>query len=119
MEAAANAMLARHRENDALAVEPTLAEKDVRQIERLDREAAQMRQWLNDHPADRKGAKGKVVKSNRTDNESAKTATSKGVIQGYTGVAAVDDKHQIIVEAQAHRSSAGKRAAANGGKAHD
>ena len=102
MEAAANAMLARHRENDALAVEPTLAEKDVRQIERLDREAAQMRQWLTDHPADRKGAKGKVVKSNRTDNESAKMATSKGVIQGYTGVAAVDDKHQIIVEAQAH-----------------
>lgn len=29
-------------------------------------------------------------------------ATSKGVIQGYTGVAAVDSKHQIIVEAQAH-----------------
>ena len=29
-------------------------------------------------------------------------ATSKGVIQGYTGVAAVDAKHQIIVDAQAH-----------------
>lgn len=29
-------------------------------------------------------------------------ATSKGVIQGYTGVAAVDTKHQIIVEVQAH-----------------
>jgi hypothetical protein len=29
-------------------------------------------------------------------------ATSKGVIQGFTGVAAVDAKHQIIVEAQAH-----------------
>jgi hypothetical protein len=29
-------------------------------------------------------------------------ATSKGVIQGYTGVAAVDSQHQIIVEAQAH-----------------
>lgn len=29
-------------------------------------------------------------------------ATSKGVIQGYTGVAAVDAAHQIIVEAQAH-----------------
>jgi len=28
-------------------------------------------------------------------------ATSKGVIQGYTGVAAVDAKHQIIVDAQA------------------
>ena len=29
-------------------------------------------------------------------------ATDKGVIHGYTGVAAVDAKHQIIVEAQAH-----------------
>ena len=42
------------------------------------------------------------AKSNRTDNESAKMATDAGVIQGYTGVAAVDAKHQIIVEAQAH-----------------
>ncbi len=31
-------------------------------------------------------------------------ATNKGVIQGYVGVAAVDDRHQIIVEAQAHGS---------------
>ena len=31
-------------------------------------------------------------KSNRTDNESAKMATGKGVIQGYTGVAAVDER---------------------------
>jgi len=47
-------------------------------------------------------SQGTIRKSNRTDNESAKMATSKGVIQGYTGVAAVDAKHQIIVEAQAH-----------------
>ena len=102
MEAAAQAMLARHRENDALPVEPDLAAKEARQRERITREAAQMRQWLTGHPEERKGAKGKVIKSNRTDNESAKMATSKGVIQGYTGVAAVDDRHQIIVEAQAH-----------------
>ncbi len=50
---------------------------------------------------DRKGLKGKVVKSNITDNESAKMRTSHGVIQGYNGVAAVDDKHQIIVGAEA------------------
>ncbi len=31
-----------------------------------------------------------------------KMATSKGVIQGDTGVAAVDARRQIIVEAQAH-----------------
>jgi hypothetical protein len=44
-----------------------------------------------------------IRKSNRTDNESAKMATSKGVLQGYTGVAAVDHAHQIIVErTQAH-----------------
>jgi transposase len=102
MEAAAQAMLARHRANDALPVEPDLAAKEARQVERLTREAAQMRQWLNVNPDERKGAKGKAIKSNRTDNESAKMATSKGVIQGYTGVAAVDDRHQIIVEAQAH-----------------
>ncbi len=102
MEAAAQAMLARHRANDALPVEPALAEKEARTLERLTREAAQLRQWLSDHPDDRKGAKGKIIKSNRTDPESAKMATSKGVIQGYTGVAAVDDRHQIIVEAQAH-----------------
>ena len=102
LEAAAQTMLARHRENDRLPVEPDQAEKAARQIERLTRDAAEMRQWLTDHPADRKGAKGKIVKSNRTDNESAKMATSKGVIQGYVGVAAVDERHQIIVEAQAH-----------------
>lgn len=102
MDAAAKAMLARHRANDTLPVEPDLAAKELRQIDRLERETAQLRQWLSDHPEDRKGAKGKVIKSNRTDNESAKMATSKGVIQGYTGVAAVDDRHQIIVEAQAH-----------------
>ena len=41
------------------------------------------------------------VKSNITDNESAKMTTSKGTIQGYNGIAAVDKKHQIIIDAQA------------------
>ncbi|MEX2489394.1 MAG: transposase [Pseudomonadales bacterium] len=47
------------------------------------------------------GKRPKEVKSNITDNESAKMTTSKGTIQGYNGVAAVDKKHQIIIEAQA------------------
>jgi len=47
------------------------------------------------------GKRPKEVKSNITDNESGKMLTSKGTIQGYNGVAAVDKKHQIIVEAQA------------------
>lgn len=102
LEAAAKAMLERHREEDQRAIEPDLRAKEVQRITRLQTDAEQMRQWLTQHPEDRKGSKGAIRKSNRTDNESAKMATSKGVIQGYTGVAAVDARHQIIVEAQAH-----------------
>jgi hypothetical protein len=65
-----------------------------------------MRAWLARNPDDRRGAKGAIRQSNRTDNDSAKMATSKGVLQGYTGVAAVDSAHQIIVEAQAHGTGA-------------
>jgi len=43
------------------------------------------------------GTQGKPVKSNIIDNESAKMSTSHGVIQGYNGIAAVDEKHQVIV----------------------
>ncbi len=62
----------------------------------------QIRDWLAANPDERRGVTGGVRKSNRTDNESATMATGKGVIQGYTGVAAVDAAHQIIVDAQAH-----------------
>ena len=48
---------------------------------------------------DRKSAKGKPRLSNLTDNESAKMATDKGVIQGYAGVVAVDETNQIIMAA--------------------
>jgi transposase len=102
LEAAASAMLARHRENDTQPSEPGLDEKATQRIARLTDEARQLRDWLKAHPEERQGSKGNIRKSNRTDNESAKMATSKGVIQGYTGVAAVDARHQIIVEAQAH-----------------
>lgn len=102
LEAAAKKMLERHHENDSLPVEPDLAEKSRRKAQSLSQEAAELRQWLADHPKDRKGSKGCIRKSNRTDADSAKMATSKGVIQGFTGVAAVDAKHQIIIEAQAH-----------------
>ena len=102
LEAAAQTMLARHRATDALPTEPTLAAKEGPRLARLEQAAAHLRDWLATHPDDRRGAKGAIRKSNRTDNESAKMATGKGVIQGYTGVAAVDRAHQIIVEAQAH-----------------
>lgn len=102
LEAAAKTMLERHRETDALDVEPDVAAKTTARIARLTKDAAQLREWLATHPTDRRGPTGGLRKSNRTDNESAKMATDKGVIQGYTGVAAVDAKHQIIVDAHAH-----------------
>ena len=102
LEAAASTMLARHRENDALPVEAGLETKAAQRVAKLNADAGQLRTWLKANPEDRKGSKGSIRKSNRTDNDSAKMATSKGVIQGYCGVAAVDDRHQIIVEAQAH-----------------
>lgn len=108
LEAAALTILARHRATDQLSVEPSIAAKETQRIERLEKDAAQIRDWLSRNPEDRRGPKGPknpkgtVRQSNRTDNDSAKMATGKGVIQGYTGVAAVDGRHQIIVEAQAH-----------------
>ena len=102
LEAAAAVMLARHRAEDERGMEPDLQAKAAKRIECLAHDAQQIRAWLSAHPDDKRGAKGSIRKSNRTDNDSAKMATGKGVIQGYTGVAAVDDKHQIIVEAQAH-----------------
>ncbi len=102
LEDTARQILARHRATDALATEPPLEEKARRRVERLERDATELRSWLAQHPEDRRGPKGTLRQSNRTDNESAKMATGKGVIQGYTGAAAVDADHQIIVAAQAH-----------------
>ena len=101
-EATARVILTRHRALDALPTASPLAEKERRRVARLEQDAAALRAWLTRHPEERLGPKGTLRQSNRTDNESTKMATGKGVIQGYTGATAVDAKHQIVVEAQAH-----------------
>jgi hypothetical protein len=45
------------------------------------------------------GSRGKEIKSNVTDNDSAFMTTSHGSIQGYNSQALVDSKHQVIVHA--------------------
>jgi transposase len=104
MRKAVEQLLAKQGEADACATKGELPERERRRMERLEREADQIEAWLEHHPQERRSAKGKVRLSNRTDNESAKMPTNKGVVQGYTGVAAVDEKHQVIVAAQAHGS---------------
>lgn len=55
-------------------------------------------------PRKGQGKTNKEVKSNITDNQSAKMGTSKGTIQGYNGLAAADKKHQVVTDAQAFGS---------------
>ena len=71
-------------------------------IETLNSAHNKIEQFLeNNTPRKGKGKRSGEVKSNITDNESAKMTTSKGTIQGYNGVASVDAKHQIVMDAQA------------------
>ena len=81
LEAAAKAMIERHRDNDTRPTEPTLDEKAVAKLDRLKQEAASYRKWLKDHPHDRHGAKGGLRKSNRTDNESATLFNPRAPLQ--------------------------------------
>lgn len=103
LERVAKQMLDQHRARDQSG--QNVPEEKVRQrIDRMTEEAKKIRQWLSVNPKDREGANGGVRKSNMTDNESAKMATDKGVLQGFCGVAVVDAAHQVIVEAAAHGS---------------
>lgn len=49
----------------------------------------------------KKGKRTGENKSNITDNESAKMLSSHGMLQGYNGLAVVDEKHQVIINAEA------------------
>jgi transposase len=90
-------LLARHRANDESADAGAAHEH---QIETLNAAIQKIEQFLATHD-EKLGRSGKPIQSNITDNESAKMKTDKGVVQGYTGVAIADDKHQVIVHGEA------------------
>jgi hypothetical protein len=100
IDRAVRRMLQRHREQDTAEQQPDIHEREVQQIEKLREVSRKLKRFLETEQ-ERTGVSGAVVKSNVTDNESAKMKTSHGVIQGYTGVAAVDSKHQVVVHAEA------------------
>ena len=102
MDRAVRRILAKHREEDQLPDEVDAArrEREEKQIEKLRKTARKIRQFTKDME-DRKGISGKVVNSNITDNDSATMKTSKGTVQGFNGVTAVDNKKQVIVAAKA------------------
>jgi len=71
-------------------------------IETLNKASDKIDRFLKTNsPRKGQGKRPGEVKSNITDNESAKMTTSKGTIQGYNGLATVDKKHQVIIDAQA------------------
>jgi len=100
LDRAVRRILKKHKETDLSEQEPDIFEREQQQIKKLRSASQKIKEFLSDHE-ERTGVSGKVVKSNLTDNESAKMKTSHGVIQGYTGVAAVDSKHQVVVHAEA------------------
>lgn len=78
------------------------AKRAEQAIDTLNKAHEKIDKFLKSHgPRKGQGKRVTEVKSNVTDNESAKMTTSKGTIQGYNGVAAVDKKHQVVVDAQA------------------
>lgn len=94
-------MLTTHQALDAKGSEEEWVKRENQQIATLKRQLKKVQSWLEENDDDKRGPSGKAVKSNLTDPDSAKMKTSKGVIQGYNGVAAVDSKHQVIVAAEA------------------
>lgn len=94
-------MLDTHRRQDAGQNVDTLTRHEQQQIETLTKNSNKLREWLATHP-EKTNRNGEPLKSNMTDNDSATMKTRHGVGQGYTGVAAVDAKSQIAVQARAY-----------------
>jgi hypothetical protein len=78
------------------------------EIERYQSQIDRTKDFLSDHHP-RIGIQGKEVRSNITDNESAKLKSGSGYIQGYNARALVDAKHQIIVHTDLSLSMTARR----------
>ncbi|MCR4300604.1 MAG: transposase [Sulfuricaulis sp.] len=100
LEQTVRTMLAAHRARDAAETAAPPRERAEESIERLRAKVRKIKEFLATGNENR-GPKGTIRQSNITDPQSAKMKTSHGVIQGYTAVAAVDGKHQVIVHAGA------------------
>jgi len=100
-EAAAKKIVARHRDRDDKEKLSPMAEQDDKKLATYKRKIEKIKSFLKSSQKNI-GPSGTERKSNITDPQSAKMSTGHGVIQGYNGVAVVDEKHQIIVNAEAH-----------------
>lgn len=101
IDRAVRRMLKRHKDEDIKQInEPEIRQREQAQIKKLKAISKKIKKHLTTTD-ERLGCRGTPIKSNITDNESAKMKTSHGVIQGYVGVSAADSKHQIILTGEA------------------
>jgi transposase len=99
-QAAAKKIVARHRGRDAKEKLSPMTEQDDKKLATYRSKIEKIEEFLRSSKKNI-GPSGTERKSNITDPQSAKMSTGHGVIQGYNGVAVVDEKQQIIVKAQA------------------
>jgi transposase len=96
-----NYLLEKHKKTDKDWDDQQQRVKEEKAIKKLNGRSDKICQWLKTHD-EKRGSLNQPIKSNVVDNESAKMSTGHGVIQGYNGIAAVDDKHQLVVWAEAY-----------------
>lgn len=68
MEKAAQKIIDKHRQADTAPSDEAIAQADAKKLTRLQEESPQLRTWLQKNKQDRKGCKGAVRLSNRTDH---------------------------------------------------
>ena len=103
LKEAAKKIIDKHLSNDSDKGSGNKIPGDQQQtIDTLMKNARKIDDFLStNEPRMGQGRRKQEVQSNITDNQSAKMTTSKGTIQGMACVTAADEKHQIIVHAQA------------------
>ena len=103
LKEAAKRIIDKHLSNDSDKNSENKIPRDQQQtIDTLMKNAKKIDDFLStNEPRMGQGRRKQEVQSNITDNQSAKMTTSKGTIQGMACVTAADEKHQIIVHAQA------------------
>ena len=100
MRKAVRHILIKHRCADHTEVDAEIRKNEEKYLQTLNRQIDTISTFIKES-SEKIGKTGKPVKSNITDNDSAKMKTSHGSIQGYDGIASVDDKHQVVVHAEA------------------
>jgi transposase len=96
LEAKVELLMKQHQHNDSEGEH----ERIEKAIQRIQQQKSRIESFLESH-SPRVHHRGHEVKSNLTDNESAKLKTSAGYIQGYNALALSDSRHQIVLNAYA------------------